>query len=135
MAIDLMSGLLAKLQNPQMLEQLANSPVDPNAVMAYQMGGQMPGIPGGGPHMGTAIPPGMRPPQGNVAMPAAPAGDADPWAMLAGAQGMTQQPARPQMPRAPIVGSAIRQQAPNYGTPVRPARQQGLGDLLAGLKK
>lgn len=130
--------------NPQMMEQLAQSPLDPNAILAYQMGGPMPEVPGvtmGQP--GAAQAPVQNPidPNGPTGNPvsAVPPPKAFDWASLGGSgQEMMQQAQGPQMGvgQSPMmrIGDSNVMQAGNYSTR-GPGKPSSLEDILAGFRK
>lgn len=126
--------MLQKLQqNPQMMEQLVNSPIDPNAVMKYQMGGPSPEL--ASVHMGTQNPSVPQDPVVAGAPPVSP----DAWTGL-GQMGLGMMSPKQQQPvpqaGASIVGGAPKAPRPAMmGASVRPTRQQGLDEMLASFKK
>ena len=143
--------MMQRANDPAFLEQLSNSPIDPNVIMSL---GPPSGAPGG---VGMQMPnpqnpsglgfqsPGVNPPQPTQAGAAGLMGDTkvagptpsiDPWAALA-ASGLTPQP-QPAPPMAQpemmAYGPTHRAQVQPFNTQPRQQRGASLGELLASFR-
>lgn len=139
-----MQKLTTIQQNPQLMDQLINSNIDPNAIMAYQMGGAMPEMPGvtmGQP--GAAQPPSGTPPfvaggpTGSPVSTLPPTNDV--WSQMGGMgqsmMGGAAAPARSGGP-SPMIryGGGADAKAQDFSSR-EPKRTSSLEDILAGFKK
>jgi hypothetical protein len=133
--------LRAFQNNPQMMEHLINSPIDPNAILAYQMGGAMPEMPG----VTMGQPGAAQAPVGNPLAAGGPGGSPQPsppgdaWSGLAGAGSMLSAGAPKQTPSSPSpmlhYGDAPAAKAGDFSSRGPKTQTSSIESILAGFRK
>ena len=129
-------------QNPQLMDQLVNSAIDPNAIMAYQMGGAMPEMPG----VTMGQPGAAQAPVGNPLMAGGATGSpqgmpptSDIWSQMGGAgqsmMGGAAPPAKPSGPSPMLRFGDAAKPKPGDFSSRGPKRTNSLEDILAGFRK
>jgi hypothetical protein len=126
--------LMALRNDPAKMEELANSPIDPHAIMAggglSSIGLPEPNLGGGG--MPAVTPPGPMPGLGGAPAPAVGGGN-EIWGALSALQGLG--PKEAPTLHTPVGRAAARAPIPQYLPHVGAPQTQDLSTILAGFKK